>query len=332
MPTESLTKIAINIIDKRGKFALDEASRIILQCEYDKGIISGALKYYAQAIFPRVLPIFPALIYLSCKAVGGKPEKTKSLAAAMMLVTASGDIHDDIIDKSTHKFRRKTVLGKYRKDVALLAGDALLIQGATLLQNNYESLSVDQRKAIADLINKSMFELVEAEATETRLWKKADVTPQEYFEVIRQKGSIAELHCKIGGIIGCADEKALEDLTDYGRVIGILSTVKDEFMDMLNFSEFQHRINNEMPPYPMLYAFQNKRLKKEIMPIITKTGFSKKDLLFIANTILNSVEVKKLKAELRELGENELTKNPLLKDNESGKEAAVLLQALAIEL
>jgi len=332
MKVESLTEIAVEIIEKRGNFALAEASRQILQSRYDNGLVAEALKYYATAIFPKVLPIFPALIYLSCKAVGGKPEQTKSVAVAMLLITASGDIHDDIIDKSTSKYARKTAFGKYGKDIALLAGDVLLIQGMTLLQKSSESLPVAQRTEIADLVVQSMFELAEAEAFETCLWKKLNVTPEECFEVIKRKGSIAELHCRIGGIIGCADEKALFNTREYGRLIGILSTVKDEFLDLENFSELRSRAKNEMLPYPMVCAFQNRTLRKKIQPIIMNDNFLKKDLHFVTETILNSAEVKKLKNEFKELGKKQMTENKLLNAGEMGEEAALLLQALANEL
>jgi len=133
--------------------------------------------------------------------VGGKPEKNKILGTAMTLITASGDIHDDIIDRSTHKFSRKTLLGKYGKDIALLAGDALLIQGVTLL-NHCDDLSIEQRKTVGDLVAQSMFEMIKAESIETCLWKKQEITAKEYFNVISLKGSVAELHCRIGGIVG----------------------------------------------------------------------------------------------------------------------------------
>ena len=329
MKSTSLKEKAINIIDKRGKFALEEASREILQNQHDGGIVSAALNYYAKEILPRVLPLFPALIFLSCEAVGGQPEKTKSLATAMMLITASGDIHDDIIDKSTHKFGKKTLFGKYGSEVTLLAGDALLVQGMTLLQNRCDSLSVKQKQEISGLICKSMFEIAKAEANETRLWKKANVTPQEYFKVIRLKGGIAEVQCRIGGVIGGADEKSLEAIAHYGRVIGILSTVLDEFMDILNFSELQHRIKNELPPYPVICAFKNEVLKKQINLIISKAEFSRKDAKVVAEKILNSEEAHNLKVELKELVANELKNNFLLKKNKRGKELMILLQALA---
>ena len=332
MKPNSLTENALKIIDNRGKFAIEGASEKILQNQFGEGIISSALEYYAKTVLPAVLPIFPALIYLSCKAVGGNPKKTKNLAVFIMLVTSSGDIHDDIIDNSTHKFRRKTVFGKYGRDVALLAGDVLLIQGMTLLQKNYDSLTTKQKTNIADLINKSMIEIVKAESLESSLWMKADVTPQEYYEVINLKGDIAELHCKIGGIIGCADENALDDIARYGKVIGILSTMKEEFTDLLNPSELKHRIRKELPPYPMLCALQNDNIKRQIIPVTGKTKLSHKDLQFISKTVLTSMEVKKLKGELRELGENELASNKLLKNNGAAEELAILIEALTAEL
>ena len=332
MKPNSLTENALKIIESRGRFALDEASRKIHQSQHGEGLVSAALNYYAKAIFPAVLPIFPTLIFLSCKAVGGNPEKTKPIATSMMLITASGDIHDDIIDNSMRKFQRKTVFGKYGRDTALLAGDALLIQGTASLQKNCEFLSAENRTKVADLMAKSMTEIVKAEFIETRLWQKPEVTPEEYFEVFRLKGGIAELHCRIGGIIGFAEKKSYECLAHYGRAIGILSAMKEEFVDLLDYSELEHRIKNELPPYPMQCALQNEDMKKQINPIIRKRVLSQKDLQFVSKTVLTSMEVKKLKAELRALGENELTSNVLLKNNEKAKELAVLIEALTTEM
>jgi geranylgeranyl pyrophosphate synthase len=332
MKPKTLTEIAIGIIEKRGNFALVEASQQILQSTYDDGMISEALKYYAKTVFPRVLPIFPALIDLSCEVVGGKTEEAKFLAVPMLLITASGDIHDDIIDKSTKKYDRKTVFGKYGQEITLLAGDVLLTQGLSLFQKSSEFLSAEQRANVLSLITEAMVELTAAEASEICLWKKRNLTPEECFEVIEHKGSVAELHCRIGGIIGSADEKNLVDLKEYGKLVGILSTMKDEFLDLENFSELKNRINNEMPPYPIVCAFQNKTLRKQILPIIMNQSFSEKDLPFVVESILSSDEVKKLKSELKELVEKEISRNKLFKDCKNGEDAYLLLKALTYEM
>ncbi len=331
MDSDSLTDSALDMISRHGKWVLNQACRKILDSDYGNETLNAAMKYYADSTLRNVLPIFPTLLYLSCEAVGGEPEKTKSLATAMMLITASGDVHDDVIDKSKRKVRRKTVFGKYGKEVALLAGDAFLIQGITLLNNDCTDLPVEQRKIISGLVEKSMFESIKAELLETCLWKKDDVTPKEYFEVVKMKGSVAELQCRIGGVVGGAGEKALDAIARYGRVIGTLSSMKDEFMDMKNFPELRHRVKNELPPYPVIYACQNPRLKKQINPLISGKWPRKRDLQLMANLVLDSEEVQKLKAELAELGRRELKENSLLR-NDKGKEAAILLQALAYEM
>ena len=328
----SLTENALKIIEKRGRSAVDEACRKILKIPAGKGEVSDALNYYATTILPNVLPIFPALIYLSSLAVGGNPEKPKPTAVDMLLVTSAGDIHDDVIDNSINKFGRKTVFGKYGYNTALLAGDVLQIQGMTSLQQDFEPLSLGQRKNIADLISKAMTEIVDAESLETSLWKKKVISPQEYFEVIQLKSAIAELHCKIGGIIGCADTNALEQVARCGRVIGLLSTIKEEFIDLTNSSELEHRIKTELPPYPMLLALQSSELNRQVAKIMSKGRISRKDLEIIVSDVLGSIEVSSLKAELKIMGENELSSNLLLKNKESASELAILVKALSAEL
>ncbi len=331
MTYNSLTESALDIVCRHGKHVLDQACRIIVESDHGDDALNAAMKYYVESTFRRVLPIFPALIHLSCAAVGGNPEKTKPLATALMLITASGDIHDDIIDKSKRKLRRKTVFGKYGKEVALLTGDAFLIQGVTLLNSACGDLPSEQGKTIFGLVEKSMLESIKSELLETRLWKKQNVTPQQYFEVLKMKGSVAELQCVVGGIVGCADGKALSEVASYGRTIGVLSSVKDEFMDMNNFPELRHRLAHELPPYPVIYACQNKRLKKQVGSLVSSKEPLKRDLQRLADLVLNSAEIQKLRAELAELGKKELRGNSLL-NAEKGKEAALLLQALACEM
>jgi geranylgeranyl pyrophosphate synthase len=332
MESNSLIASAIEIIDRRGQSALKEASEHILKNQYGTGVISEALDYYATAIFPRVLPIFPALIHLSCEAVGGNPKETEPLAAAMLLITASGDIHDDIIDRSTHKFRKQTLFGKYGKDITLLAGDALLMHGMNLLQENIKQFSPAQKSAIFDLMTRSMYELAEAEATETFLWKKETVTPQECYAVITRKATVAELHCRIGAVIGTANKNELDSISSYGRTIGILSVMKDEFMDLNNHLELKDRLLNEMPPYPMICAMQNQEFRSQFSALLAKRRLLKKELTSITKAVESSVEVKQIKQDIRKISETEFLKNPILKNIKRGKEATIILKALANEL
>jgi geranylgeranyl pyrophosphate synthase len=190
----------------------------------------------------------------------------------------------------------------------------------------------EKRKAIADLVNQSFFEIAKAEALETQLWKRKRVTPKKYFETIQLKGGVAELQCRIGAIMGGADEKILTYAANYGRIIGILSTMNDEFIDMYDFYELQHRLKNELPPYPIICALQNDSLRKQILPIIEKAALSREDSKYLVKAVMNSKEVQNIRDQLKSLSEKEIKNNLLLKDIKKGKEAATLLQALALNL
>ena len=159
-------------VEERGREAVQRARRQILKSKHRDGIVYEALEHFARVTLAGGLPVFPALVSLSREAVDGKTEKTAAVGAALTLIAGTADVHDDIIDQSTTKYSKKTVFGKFGSEIALLAGDALLAQGLTLLQEECEDLSKDQRKAILSLVSRAIFDICNAEALETRLSKK----------------------------------------------------------------------------------------------------------------------------------------------------------------
>jgi len=322
------TETALRIIDKRGRGAMEKAMKEILSLQYDGGVVSSALKYYANVTLPDVLPLFPALVSIACEASGGKNEKMEAISAAMVHITSAGDIHDDLIDKSKTKYSKKTVFGEFGSGTALLVGDALLVQGLTLLHNECEYLTERQRKAIITLLPEAFFEISKAEADEIRLMAKAAITPREYFEVIRLKGSIAEMMCRIGGILGDADEETLESLSNYGRTIGILSTIKDEFEDIRDTSELQNRLLNECPPLPLLYALQNPQIRKKVKTPIKNSKLTKKEIKKISKMILNSEEIQELTKEMHQIAKEELNRF-LIQHCKAKNDAKLLLMVMS---
>jgi len=323
---------AVEIIERRGRAAIERAKQEILNTQYDNGLIASALKYYAKVNLSLVMPIFPALMSISYEIANGEKmekENIEYIGAAMVLIALSGDIHDDIIDQSTSKYSKKTVYGKFGGDIAILAGDALLIQGTTLLHNSCEAFTAKQRMAISSLVPKALFEIGKAEAMETRLRKKEVINPKEYFEIMRLKGIVGEIQCRIGGIIGSADEETLELIGRYGRTVGMLGTIKDEFNDVINYDEFEHRIKFECPPLPMVYAYQDTKVRLEIKSLINDPNSTRKNLRKIAKIVLTSEGTLELKRKMNSQINEEIKSNLFNKQNEVGKEASLLLEALS---
>jgi geranylgeranyl pyrophosphate synthase len=315
------------IIEKRGKAAIENAKKEILGLRYDGGIISSALKYFVKVTLHGALSVFPALISLSCEAVGGKTEKTTSIGTALALIAGAADIHDDIIDQSTAKYFKKTVFGNFGGDIALLAGDALLIHGSILLHRECESLLKEQREAILSLTFQAFVEISQAEAAETRLMKKLYVPPEKYFAIIKMKAVVPEVHCKIGAILGDATEEIVESWGHYGRTFGIVSTIRDEFIDLIEYPELQNRIKNECPPLPMLYALQNSEIRNKIKPLIESSNLASKDAKKLVNIVLGSKEVQELKKDTNLLIKEEARRVSTLK-SKIENEAILVLEAM----
>jgi len=294
-----------NIIEKYGRNAMEKAVVEVLDSKYDCGAVSSALKYHAKFL-RSVSPIFPALTSLSCEAVGGRMEKTTNIGAALTLFVEAANVHDDIIDQTTTKYGRKTVFCKFGGDVTLLAGEVLLVQGSMLLHKECEALPDEQKQAILDLTFEALIEISNSVAMETKMRGKIDIKPQDYFEVIRLRAAVPEVHCKIGGILGGGTEEVIDILGRYGRTYGIVGTIVDEFMDLLDQRKFGNRLRNECLPFPVLCALGNPMIKTEIKSFIDQFDAARKGKDKTIGLVLRSDEVQKLKKDTILLAEKEL--------------------------
>ena len=320
----------MDMVEQRGRVVMDKVEQKLLTDSYDNGLIASALRHYAKFNLPLVLPLFPALMSLSYEVVKGNKEisEIESVATAMVFIALSADVHDDIIDQSDVKYNKKTIYGKFGSEIALLAGDALLIQGHALLHQACEAFSLKQRQALSVLIPKALFELSAAEVLERQLSKKSVIAPEEYFEIMRLKGVFAELQCRIGGIIGQADNETLEAIASYGRIIGMLGTLQDEFSDVSNVSELKHRIAFECPPLPMVYAIQDEKVKSvlnELVEQLESRAVAKK----FVKLVLDSDGVCKLRHKICEQVNQELDDWMCSRKNRVGSDATLLLKAFS---
>ncbi|UCE15499.1 MAG: polyprenyl synthetase family protein, partial [Candidatus Bathyarchaeota archaeon] len=193
------------------------------------------------------------------------------------------DIHDDIIDQSKTKDSRPTVLGKCGKDIALLAGDALLFKGLTLLHEAVEKgIPAEKLSLIISILKNMFFELGDAEALELHFRGRLDVTPEEYLHVVRKKAADVESYTRISAILGGGTKEEIDTLGKYGRILGMMAILRDDLTDMLDYEEAVHRITKECLPLPMLFTLQNSKVKAEMEAILQKKTIKMKD----AETIL----------------------------------------------
>ena len=251
------------IFNCRGKDALELARKIVAEEELESKEVKEALTYFMNEYWNDVTR--PALISLFCEAVGGDPKTAVHVSVPLILISGAVDIHDDLIDQSKIKGSRETVYGKFGKNVALLVGDALLMKGFTELYKAAQNgISEKKISEISNLIKQTFFELGDAEALEFRFRNRVDVAPEDYLPVIRKKSADVEGYARIGAILGGGSDKEINDLGEYGRLLGMLVILRDEMIDMLDPEEVIHRIKHEHLSLVILYALQNCKLRNNI--------------------------------------------------------------------
>jgi geranylgeranyl diphosphate synthase type I len=295
-----LAKKILEILKHKGSKSITIAREALSKEKIQSKEAREALQYYAENFLE---PTPPAFLALACEAVGGNAEKTTMMGAAMTLFVGTIDIHDDIIDQSKRKGDRPTVFGEFGKEIALLTGDALFLKGFTLFQKTVEILQPEKMAQVAEVIQTEFFEMGDAHALEVYLKGKLDVTPEEYMQLVKMKAASTEAYIKIGAILGGGTEKEIEALARYGRIWGMLSKLRNDFADLFEPYELKSRMQNEILPLPLLYAFENSAIKKKIIQILSKKKVSKSDLETILNTVFESEEVEKLKENMKSLVE-----------------------------
>jgi len=277
---------------ERSKKAIEMAKQAIVQEQIKYEPLGDALRYFMEEIWYNAA--HPALLSIVCEAVGGDPDATTNISASLVVLTGAADIHDDIIDQSISKDVKLTIFGRFGRDISIIAGDVLWFKGMLMLNEACESFSNDKKQAILELAKQAFFDIGSAEAREANLRRNMDLKPEEYLEIIRMKVSMAEAVAKIGVIVGNGTSQQIESLGNFGKTLGTLMTIRDEFVDIFESDELRNRFKNECLPLPILYAFQNDPAKGEILSLLEKNEFTETELEKIVDLVVNSPEIHKL--------------------------------------
>lgn len=297
MPKKSLVVQTVALLRKRGQKSLEIARQSVQQEEIRHKPLGDALRYFADEAFPDIM--HPGLLSVYCEAVGGNPDETIQVGGAMTLLVAAADIHDDLVDESTIKNGKPTVLGKYGKDVAILVGDAFLIKGLYILHEATARLPIDNKNAILNLTKQAFFDLSSAEAEEATLRGNVDLSWRDYFDLIKRKTAVSEATAKIGAILGNGTAREVQTLGEIGYLIGLLSTIRDEFIDVFQPDELANRLTKEIPPLPVLNVFQDPDRKNQILQLFKQGKLTKKRTEKIVSIVMEAKQTEELKKEMR---------------------------------
>jgi geranylgeranyl pyrophosphate synthase len=128
-----------------------------------------------------------------------------------------------------------------------------------------------------------------------------DASPEEYMKILEKKAANIEADMHIAALLGGGSFKEVEALARYGRILGTLATLREEFIDIFETEEMNQRIKAETLPIPVLYAFQDKESRKRIGKMVGRNSLTSKDIERLLDLVLSSESVLKLRMHMSDL-------------------------------
>lgn len=334
-PTKkNITDTIQKMMEERGAKSLKVARKKLSRGIIKNREVQEALDYLITEQWQEIsYTLGPTLISLACEAVGGNPEATTQIAASLILMAAGIRIHDDVIDKSKIKRSHLTIFGKFGTATAIIAGRTLIVKGFKLLHRaSGKDVSTREFMRIINIIQQSFFEFGSAEALELNLRGNVNTAPQKYMPIIEMKASIYEAQTRVGAIIGGGTQLEVAVLSKYGRILGTLVIIRDEFIDTFEVNELHHRMVNECLPLPVLWALQNPSVKKKLIPILEKEKITNKDMEVLVNMVFKTKEVETLKEKIHYLQVDAYSKLSSLPIKQATKSLRFLISTASKDL
>ena len=325
MGNEELGGKSLQVLQFKSKEALESAKKAILEEKMSKKA-DAALRDYVRKWNDTTRA---GVLSLACEAVNGNMNELVPLQAAMLLIAATMDIHDDIIDKSAVKVTGETIYGNTGTEVALLVGNAFLVKGFVRLCKAIAMLPRERQSLIIDTVKNSLFEVIRAHIAEVELRnKKWEVKPNEYVHVLEEKAADIEGLMRVSAIFSGGTSSEVEALGKYGRCLGLMLAVRSDYVDVFEPRELENRVKNECLPLPVLYALNNGNRRRRIQKILSRRIISKSAAQELVETIYQTPERYHLRRSLRKVLKESLQSL----DNIRPSKAKANLQVLAMSM
>jgi geranylgeranyl pyrophosphate synthase len=146
------------------------------------------------------------------------------------------------------------------------------------------------------------------------------------------KAAVAEVTARLGAFIGGGSQKEVEALGQYGRMLGILATIRDDFIDIFEPNELKNRVKNECLPLPILYVLRDKKMKDRVINILKKDKLTEKDTLMIVKNIRESQAFRAFNEKLKYFWENGHKQLQVIKNQKVAKKLSEILDSMTEDM
>jgi len=167
----------------------------------------------------------PALLLLSCGALGYTGEQRFNLAAVVEFIHTATLLHDDVVDDSALRRGNATANETFGNPASVLVGDFLYSRAFQMM---VDAQNMRVMEVLADATNV----IAEGEVLQLMNMHNAELDEAGYLQVIRSKtAKLFEASAKVGAILAGGSPEMEEACSSYGQALGTAFQVIDDVLD-----------------------------------------------------------------------------------------------------
>lgn len=184
----------------------------------------------------------PILMNETYRLFGGKGDVIEPFMAAIEFMHSSSLVHDDLpaMDADEYRRGRKTTWVVYKEDMAILAGDALMIM---TFETASKAFGLTDRadlvgRAVSVLGNKSgIYGMVGGQSVDVELTDKPIPKDTLNFIYKLKTSALLEASMMIGAILAGASDEEISTVEQIAGDVGLAFQIQDDILDVTSSSD-----------------------------------------------------------------------------------------------
>ena len=201
--------------------------------------IFESMNYSVQVGGKRLRPMIMQETY---KMFGGEGREIEPFMAAIEMIHSSSLVHDDLPAMDNDEYRRGqlTTWKKYGEDMAILAGDALMIFAFEVASQAFAMSAHPERvgRAIQILANKTgIYGMIGGQTVDVELTDKPMDADHLDFIYRLKTGALLEASMMIGAVLAGASEEEVAAAEQIADDVGVAFQIQDDILDLTSTAE-----------------------------------------------------------------------------------------------
>src|SRR5206468_2549100 len=190
--------------------------------ESDVALVREVAQYLVAAGGKRLRP---ALLLLSCGALGYRGEGRLTLAAVVEFIHTATLLHDDVVDESQLRRGMRTANAAFGNAAAVLVGDFLYSRAFQMM------VEVDDMRVMR-VLAEATNTIAAGEVMQLMGSHDPEVDEARYLEVIRRKtAKLFEAAARLGAVLARSPAPVEAGLASYGAHVGTAFQLIDDVLD-----------------------------------------------------------------------------------------------------